>query len=129
MQTGDDLETLSKEIEVMARESVSTDLALEALFRALEFELTEDDVDAEMVEMVGGEGDPAEMRQRFEDAGLIKVVQEQAMHRKATMWLLENVTVIESEDAPEQAPRAWASDEATGEDESDDTDADASGEE
>jgi trigger factor len=128
-QTGDDLETLSKEIEVMARESVATDLALEALFRALDLELTEDDVDAEMIEMAGGEGDPAEMRARFEEAGLIKVVQEQAMHRKATMWLLENVTVIESEDADERAPRAHAPDDATDEDEPDDTDADASGEE
>jgi FKBP-type peptidyl-prolyl cis-trans isomerase (trigger factor) len=113
----------------MARESVATDLALEALFRTLEFELTDDDVDAEMLEMAGGEGDPAEMRARFEEAGLIKVVQEQAMHRKATMWLLENVAVVESEDADERAPRAYASDDATDVDEPDDADADASGEE
>ena len=120
-QTGDDLEALSKEIEVMARESVATELALESLFRALGYELTDEDVDAEMQEMVGSEGDVGEMRKQFEEAGLLDVVREQAMHRKATMWLLENVTVTEREE-PED-------DETAEDDDPAEADAETSGEE
>ncbi len=101
-QTGDDLEALTKEIEVMARESVATDLALESLFRAQGYELTDEDVDGEMQEMMGAEGDVEQMRKQFEEAGLLDVVREQAMHRKATMWLLENVTVVEREETEDE---------------------------
>jgi len=41
---------------------------------------------------------PEEARKRWEDMGLMPVVEEQIMHRKAVDWLMENSTITETAD-------------------------------
>jgi len=100
--TGLSFDTLTKEFEGQAEESVREELALESLFRALGMEITDEDVDAEIAEIVG-EDSVQETRERFESSGIITSLEEQSMHRKATRWLMDNVEVIEEEPSDEEA--------------------------
>jgi trigger factor len=98
--TGSNLEQVENDIGEQARASVREELALEALFRQMGWEITDEDVDAELASLAGaGEGDPAELRKKWTEAGVIPVLHEQIMHKQAVRWLMdgENVKIIEEE--------------------------------
>lgn len=95
-QAGIDMDTFEADMRKQAIQSVREDLALEALFRALDFEITDEDIDKELKEIAAATSStPEEARKRWEDMGLMAVLKEQIMHRKAVLWLLDNVEVTE----------------------------------
>ena len=98
--TGSNLEQVENDIGEQARASVREELALEALFRQMGWEITDEDVDAELAALAGaGESDPAELRKKWTEAGVMPVLHEQIMHKRAVRWLMdaENVKIIEEE--------------------------------
>lgn len=98
---GVDMETLEADLKVQAVQSVREELALEALFRAKGMEITDEDIDAELNAIASQtDATPEEARKRWEDLGLMAVIREQIMHRKAIGWLLENVSVTDEPEAP-----------------------------
>lgn len=95
--SGVDFEQLDGDLVAQADQSVREELALEALFRQLGLEVTDADVDAALLEIAGtGEDNTesvAEIRARWEAAGVLAAVREQIMHRKAVEWLLDDANV------------------------------------
>ncbi len=99
-QVGMDMDTFEADMARQATQSVKEDLALEALFRALELEITDEDIDTELAEVgQATDASPEDTRARWEEMGLMAVLREQIMHRKAVFWLLDNVEVVD--EAPE----------------------------
>jgi len=97
--TGVTPEMLEADLAGQAAQSAKEDLALEALFRAKGMEVTDADIDEELSTVAEGtETTPEEARKRWEEMGLMPVVTEQVMHRKAVEWLMENAAVTESDD-------------------------------
>lgn len=97
--SGVPFETLQADIGGQAAQSVKEDLALEALFRATGLEVTDADINEELNTVAEGTSvTPEEARKRWEDMGLMPVVEEQIMHRKAVDWLMENATITETAD-------------------------------
>ena len=97
--SGVPFETLQADIGGQAAQSVKEDLALEALFRAKGLEVTDADINEELNTVAEGTSvTPEEARKRWEDMGLMPVVEEQIMHRKAVDWLMENATITETAD-------------------------------
>ncbi len=96
--SGVDPEQIQKDIEVEARERVRQDLALEALFRLQDMEVTDADIDQEVAEFASSsDKTPEELRKQWEEAGITAVLHESVVQRKAVGWLLEHVKVeIES---------------------------------
>ena len=102
--TGVTPQVVESDIAAQAAQSVAEDLALEALFRARGMEVAPADIDAELADIAEGtEASAEEARQRWEEMGLMPVVVEQVMHRKAVEWLMENATIIEAEAGAESA--------------------------
>ncbi len=94
--SGIDMDTLEADLNKQAIQSVREELALEALFRERGMEVTDEDIDAELKEIASStETSPEDARKRWEELGLMAVVREQIMHRKAILWLLDNITVVE----------------------------------
>jgi trigger factor len=99
---GVDFATIQSDITAQAASSVHEDLALEALFRARKMEVTDADVDEEVASVADAtESTPEESRKRWEQLGLMPVLREQIMHRKAVLWLMETAEVTEVEPAGE----------------------------
>ncbi|MDH4139763.1 MAG: hypothetical protein OEV43_04255, partial [Coriobacteriia bacterium] len=64
---------------------------------------------ATILEMAGAvDADAAELRAKWDGAGVISVLKEQIMHRRAVQWLMDeaNVEVIEKEPSDEDATDA-----------------------
>lgn len=103
--TGADPEQIQKDIEQEAAARVKQDLALEALFRAEGMEVTDADVDEEIAALAqSAEKSPEELRREWEEAGVIAVLEETVMHRKAVQWLLDNVEIVEKGPDEAEAP-------------------------
>lgn len=101
-QAGIDMDTLESDLKEQATQSVREDLALEALFRALELEITDEDLAGEFEEIAQAtESTVEKARERWEELGLMAVLREQIMHRKSVLWLLDNMSVGEE---PAEAP-------------------------
>jgi len=99
-RSGITMDMLEADMAKQGEQTVREDLALEALFRAKGMEITAEDIDAELKEIADTTSTTLEAaRKRWEDAGLMAVLREQVMHRKATGWLMENseVTILEPE--------------------------------
>jgi trigger factor len=98
--TGVDPEKLEADIREQAVESVREELALESLFRALEMEVTDADIDEEL-QAIGTESEesPEELRKRWEEAGVMGALREQVQQRKAMLWLLDHVSVTEMDES------------------------------
>jgi trigger factor len=97
-----DLESFQAEIEEQAEQSVREELALEALARELDLQVTDEDVDVEFSELAAASDSTVEeTRKKWEEMGLLSVAEQQALHRKSMLWLLDNVTVTEVE--PDEA--------------------------
>ncbi len=106
-------EQIKTDVEAQAIESVREELALEALFREQGMEVTDADIDEELGMLTGqsaGESSPEELRQRWEEAGVMGAVREQIMHKKAMMWLLDHVKVTEKLDTAEGEEPAGGAD-------------------
>jgi trigger factor len=102
--TGYDGERVLKDVEEQAAVMVREELALEALFRALGMEVTEDDITEEITRFAeAAETDVDELRARWDESRAIEVLTEGIMHRKAIQWLMdpENVEIIEKEPVAE----------------------------
>lgn len=103
--TGVGMDVLEADIAAQAAQSVREELALEALFRAKGMEVTDADLDEELATIATAtETSPEEARKRWEELGLMAVVFEQITHRKASEWLLDNVTVTEETEDEADAP-------------------------
>jgi trigger factor len=97
-------ETFDAEIARDAEQQVREDLALEALFRKLAFDVSEADINQELEEIASASKSTVEeAREKWQSMGLTAVLAEGVMHRRAVGWLMENVTAVEVEDAPEGA--------------------------
>jgi len=111
--TGMGMEQLEAEMQVQAKQAVLEDLALEALFREKGLEVTPEDIDRELEDISkSGDTTPEEARKRWEDLGLMNVIREQVVHRKAVGWLMDNATVTIEEptiiDTPADAEKPAA---------------------
>ncbi len=96
--SGITMDMLEADIARQAEQTVREDLALEALFRSKGMEITDEDLDVELKEVADTtKSTLEEARKRWEDAGLMAVLREQVMHRRATGWLMENAEVIVAE--------------------------------
>lgn len=105
--TGVDMDQIEADIGEQARKVVCEELALEALFRHLGWEVSDEEVDTAVAEIAETTGDdPAQLRKQFEDRGVIAVIHEQIIHRRALEWLTDpaNVAVEEAEPATEAQP-------------------------
>jgi trigger factor len=100
--TGLTRETFEAELARDAEAAVREDLALEALFRKLGYEVTDADLDAELQEVADASKTTVEeAREKWKHMGLMAVIAEGVMHRRAVGWLMENVETVEREDKPE----------------------------
>lgn len=108
--TGTTTEDLNATVSADAEELIREDLALESLFRKLGMKVTEEDLDREFEEMGRATKETAEQaRAKWTEMGLLPVIRDGVMRRKAVEWLMENVTEVvvdpsearESTDAPE----------------------------
>lgn len=84
-------EVFQQDLEQEAREVATQTLALDALYRELGLEITEEDL-AEEFSVVD---DPEATRKEWEEAGRMSEIREAVRRRKATEWLLENAVVTE----------------------------------
>jgi len=114
--TGYGIDQIDADIAKQAEDSVREELALEALFRHLGYEVTDDDIDEAVREMAGAaEADPQELREKWEAAGVMSVLTEQIMHKRSIGWLMDeaNVGIIEKDDneADDAEPAQAAADE------------------
>ena len=119
--TGFDGERVLKDVEQQAAVMVREELALEALFRALGMEVTEDDITEEIARFAeAAETDVDELRARWDESRAIEVLTEGIIHRKAIEWLMnpENVEIIEKEPVAEGDESDEAGDAETPADES-----------
>ena len=104
-----DLGDIETELRDRATKSVEDELALEALARQLKFEVEEDDIQEALEEMAGTDPEGVkvdELRQRWEEAGVMSVIHEQILQKKAVAWLMEEDHV----DYVEMDPNAAAAD-------------------
>lgn len=107
--TGLTSEILEAELHKDAEQLVREDLALEALFRDKGMEVSDAEVDEEISEIArASQSTVEEARKKWEEMGLMPVIEEGVMHRLAVGWLMENVKVVEVEPAGEtdQEPAA-----------------------
>jgi len=99
--SGVTMDVLEADVKVQAEQSVREELALEALFRAHGLEVGDADIEEELQQIAGAsESSVEDARKRWEELGLMPVVREQIMHRKAMLWLLDNLKI--NEEAAEQ---------------------------
>lgn len=105
-------DAIEGDIKERAAGVLREELALEALCRAKGIEASDEDLDADIAEMSGSEPGAAErMRERLRSAGMIAILREQILHRKALAWLSDNVEVTEA--AEVVSPAAEDEDEPT----------------
>lgn len=82
-----------KDLDEQAQEEAQESLALDALFRELGMEITEEDI-AKEFEAVSN---PEAVRKSWEEAGRMSVIREAIRRQRATEWLVENAVVTISE--------------------------------
>jgi len=107
--TGLTRETFDAEIAKDAEQQVREDLALEALFRKLGYEVSEADLDSELEDIANASKSTLEeAREKWQKMGLMAVIAEGVMHRRAVGWLMENVETTEVEEtaAPDESKPA-----------------------
>jgi trigger factor len=91
-------EQIQEDLKVQAAARVKEELALESLFRAQGYEVTEGDLAEAVLQLTGEDPDEAvRMRASLEANGALPILREQIMHRRALSWLVENVAVTEEE--------------------------------
>lgn len=82
-------EQFREDLETQAREEAEECLALDALFKHLGMEITEEDIDKEF----SVANNPAATRKAWEDAGRMSIIREAIRRQRATKWLVDNAVV------------------------------------
>lgn len=99
--TGSSEKDLVDGLRAEAVHAVKADLGLRALVAAEEVEVTDDDVEAEIVRLAERLGEkPAQLRRRLERADRIATVRSDLRKAKALEWLVEHVEVVDEEGNP-----------------------------
>ena len=94
--TGLTRETFESELAADAQQLIREDLALEALFRKLGLEVSDSDLEEELKEISDASKTTVEeAREKWKAMGLMAVIAEGVMHRRAVGWLMENVETVE----------------------------------
>ena len=97
-QQGITADEFNKDLDEEAKEVATQTLALDAMFKHLGIEITDEDIDAEFQVV----DNPAEVRKQWEDNGRMSELREAIRRRKATEWLIENAVVtLDEGDADE----------------------------
>lgn len=94
--TGQDQEKFIEELRETATTGVKVDLALRAVVEAEQFEVSDDDMEAEyasVAERVGQK--PAQVRKQLERNGQVPAVRSDVRKRKALEWLVEQVELVD----------------------------------
>ena len=88
-----------KDLDEQSQEEAAETLALDALFRENNMEITEEDI-AKEFEAVSN---PEAVRKSWEEAGRMSVIREAIRRQRATEWLIENAVVTISEENEDEA--------------------------
>ena len=99
--TGKSQEELIADLRAGAAEGVKADLALRAVADAEAFEVTDDDLDAEierLAERVGQK--PAHVRKQLDRNDQLAAVRSDIRKAKALAWLLEHVEMVDEDGKP-----------------------------
>ncbi len=99
--TGVTVDQIQSDIADQAALRVREELALEAAFRMLEMQVTDEDVEKALAEIAGEDGDIEKVRSDLAASGATPILTESIVHQKALEWLLGTITVTEEEPAPE----------------------------
>lgn len=96
--TGETAESLHYRLGQQAAEALRQELALEALARQKELTVSDEDVDAAIVEMLGGDAEQlANMRDVFAASGALASLRDQVRYRKAIECLMSMTKITEEE--------------------------------
>ena len=96
--TGTGPDELLAQVRVDAHRAVKADLGLRALAEAQEVDLTDEELDAEIVTMAERmETTPASLRAQLDTAGRIGAVRSELRKGKALQWLLDHVELFDEE--------------------------------
>ncbi|MCD8199630.1 MAG: trigger factor [Coriobacteriaceae bacterium] len=98
-ENGVTTEDFMADLEKESQENAVQMLALDALFRDLDMELTEADIDKEFESV----DNPEEVRAEWEKSGGMSLIREGCRRIKATSWLVDNAIVTETK--PEDADK------------------------
>jgi trigger factor len=96
--TGTSPDELLASVRVDAHRAVKADLGLRALAEAQELALTDEELDAEMVNMAERmETTPKMLRSQLDTAGRTGAVRSELRKAKALQWLLDHVELFDEE--------------------------------
>ena len=112
MATGQDPQAFSAEMEEQGKQLAKQDMALDALARGLELEVTEEDIAAAFAD--AEVEDPAAVREQWETEHRMATLHEQILRDKAAKWLYANAEVefVSEEEYQKLHHSETASDEA-----------------
>ncbi|MDR1775105.1 MAG: trigger factor [Actinomycetes bacterium] len=95
-QSGEDRATFQRGLMLRAEKEVTEDMALDALARAENLLITDEELDEEFAQMAGKD-DPetagADTREAWASRGLITILKNDFSRRNALKWLRENATI------------------------------------
>lgn len=92
-------EQFREDLEQQSREEAEECLALDALFKHLGMEITEEDIEKEF----SVTSNPEATRKAWEDAGRMSIIREAIKRQRATKWLVDNAVVTIDNDVDEKA--------------------------
>lgn len=96
--TGISADQLREDIAKEAETRVRDELALDALARQAGLTLDEGELESELERMATAQKlDARELEKRYRAGGVLPLVRQQLLQRKAIRWLMENVEVVEQE--------------------------------
>jgi len=99
--TGKEPESFSIELREASAEGVKVDLALRAVVEAESLHATDDEVEEELADMIGGTGMSIEDGlAQLRDAGQMSAVRSEIANRKALEWLVERSEIVDPDGNP-----------------------------
>ena len=99
--TGQTQDDLVAEMRTAAAEVAKVDLALRSVGEAEGIEVTDDDIESELVSAAAQmDEDPDELRRQFTDADQVPAVRSDLRKRKTLDWLVERVQIVDTEGDP-----------------------------
>ncbi|MGI9579098.1 MAG: trigger factor [Microthrixaceae bacterium] len=98
---GKDPESFTAELREAAIEGVKVDLAMRAVVAAEGLAASDEEVEDEVAEMIGGAGISVEKgMEQLRDAGQLPAVRSEIANRKALEWLVERSEVVDPDGNP-----------------------------
>jgi trigger factor len=99
--SGRSVEDLMEELKVAADEAVRVDLALRAVAEAEELDISDEELEDEIVHIAGHVNEKADkVRRQLERNDQLPLVRSDLRKKKALDWLLEHVEVVDDEGEP-----------------------------